>query len=103
MDTKIQDTEQVNDEQELAEVLAGVSKVGDDNLEFEETPMVKPYTQSDQINEITLPEPSETNIEKIPNSLTPDMPSQVETVLPNLAVDPVDSVSDTVSADQSVW
>lgn len=97
MDTKIQDTEQVNDEQELAEVLAGVSKVGDDNLEFEETPMVKPYTQSDQINEITLPEPSETNIEKNPNSLTPDIPSQVETVLPNLAVAPVDSISDTVS------
>lgn len=58
MDTKTQSTQSISDDQELAEVLAGVSGISDDNLEFEETPVPTTYSQPAQpVVETTLPEP----------------------------------------------
>ncbi len=58
MDTKIQSTQPISDDQELAKALAGVPGISDDNLEFEETPVPTAQASSDQKDDGTvLPEP----------------------------------------------
>ena len=47
MDSQLQDTQQISDDQELAKVLEGVSKMGDGNLGFEETPVPTPMIVPD--------------------------------------------------------
>jgi hypothetical protein len=42
MDIQQQTTQPISDDQELAKVLAGVSNISDNNLEFEETPVSGP-------------------------------------------------------------
>lgn len=47
MDIQQQTTQPISDDQELAKVLAGVTNIGDDNLEFEETPVPVPAPKPD--------------------------------------------------------
>jgi len=65
MDIQQQTTQPISDDQELAKVLAGVTNMGDNNLEFEETPVPvpAPSSESSPIAEpmpAVVPEPVET-------------------------------------------
>lgn len=73
----------ISDDQELAEALAGVTKQAESNLNFEETPVAMPDSDSDQTNS---PEQSETVVElddtpatePVVESTTPVIPAMPE-------------------------
>ena len=50
MDIEEQTTQPISDDQELAKVLAGVSQLNDNNLNFEETPIA-----ADNVTPVTIP------------------------------------------------
>lgn len=95
MDTKTQSALPNSDEQELAKVLAGVSEISDDNLEFEETPVPTTYTQPENAADTTaLPEPTTTptdalTAEDVPDLPMPDITAEPTVVQPEKSEEPV--------------